>query len=154
MPGFAVNLVENGERQKITNDSLARLAAQARQHYNGEDFPLAARELSRIAMQADRVTEFDRIIVRYLKEISQRFELLAEEFEKRLESEILTKIDVIFEPRYKTVYQKASEYIDTYEKLKSFAMKSQALSNRKSAWYSLIEDKKEELKLQIHSGKR
>jgi len=102
----------------------------------------------------EQVPEFDRLIIRYLKEISQRYALLAKEFEERLEGEILTKLDVIFEPRYKTVYQKAREYIDTYEKLKAFAMNSGALGNKKSAWYSLVEDKKTELKLQFYSGKR
>jgi hypothetical protein len=111
-------------------------------------------ELSSIAEEVEQVPEFDRLIVRYLREISPRFELLAREFEKRLESEILSKIDVIFEPRYKTVYEKAREYIETYEKLKAFAMKSEALGNKKSTWYSLVEDKKEDLKLQFYSGKR
>jgi len=154
MPAFAADLLIGGERRKITNDSIAGLAEQARQHYKGEDYPAAAAVLSRIAEEVDHIPEFDRLIVRYLKEISQRFELLAKEFEKRLESEILTKLDVIFEPRYKTVYEKGREYIDTYEKLKAFAMKSTALGNKKSTWYSLVEDKKEELKLQFYSGKR
>ena len=68
--------------------------------------------------------------------------------------EISAKIDVIFEPKYKTVYQKAEEYIATFEKLKNFAMKSSALSNKKSTWYSLVEDMKEDLKLELYSGKR
>jgi len=154
MPAFAVDVVRGGNRQKITNHSIAGRAEQARQHYNAEDYPAAMAELSSIAEEVEQVPEFDRLIVRYLKEISQRFELLAREFEKRLESEILSKIDVIFEPRYKTVYEKAREYIETYEKLKAFAMKSEALGNKKSTWYSLVEDKKEDLKLQFYSGKR
>ena len=154
MPAFAVDLVENGGRRKITNDSIAAVAEQARKHYNGENYPAAATALSGISEEVEQIPEFDRLIVRYLKEISQRYGLLAKEFEKRLEGEILTKLDVIFEPRYKTVYQKAREYIDTYEKLKALAMKSSALGNKKSTWYSLVEDKKMELKLQFYSGKR
>jgi hypothetical protein len=154
MPAFTVDLVEKGGRRKITNDSIAAVAEQARKHYNGESYPAAATALSRISEEVEQIPEFDRLIVRYLKEISQRYELLAKEFEKRLEGEILTKLDVIFEPRYKTVYQKAREYIDTYEKLKALAMKSSALGNKKSTWYSLVEDKKTELKLQFYSGKR
>ena len=42
----------------------------------------------------------------------------------------------------------------TYEKLKAYAMRSNALGNRKSTWYSLVEDKKEDLKLEFYSGKR
>ena len=154
MPAFTVELVEEGERRKVTNESIVAMAEQARQQYSTEDYPAAVTSLSRIAATVEQIPEFDRLIVRYLGEISQRFELLAEEFKKRLEGEILTKIDVIFEPRYKTVYQKSREYIETYEKLKTFAMKSNALGNRKSTWYSLVEDKKEQLKLQFYSGKR
>jgi hypothetical protein len=154
MPAFAVDMVKGGERQKITNDSIAGLAVQARQHYKKEEYPAAVAALARITEEADSVPEFDRLIVRYLGEISQRFQLLAAEFEKRLEGEILTKLDIIFEPRYKPVYEKAREYIETYEKLKAFAMKSEALGKKKSTWYSLVEDKKDELKLQFYSGKR
>ncbi len=154
MPAFAVDLVKGGGRRKITNDSIAQLAVQARQHYKNEEYPAAVAVLSRISEEVDNIPEFDRLIVRYLKEIAQRFQILSAEFEKRLEGEILTKLDVIFEPRYKTVYAKAHEYIETYEKLKAFAMKSNALGKRKNTWYSLVEDKKEDLKLQFYSGKR
>jgi Asp-tRNA(Asn)/Glu-tRNA(Gln) amidotransferase C subunit len=154
MPAFTTDLLQEGERRKITNQDVAALAEQARQQYNREDYLAAVASLSRIAEMVERVPEFDRLIVRYLNEISQRFELLAKEFRKRLESEILTKLDVIFEPRYKTVYEKAREYIDTYEKLKAFAMNSESLANKKSTWYSLVEDNKEQLKLRIYSGKR
>ncbi|UCF96370.1 MAG: hypothetical protein JSV89_14465 [Spirochaetaceae bacterium] len=154
MPAFAVDLVRGGDRQKVTNDSITRLAEQARNHYNGENYPAAVADLSRLAEHVDSVPEFDRLIVRYVTEVSRRFELLAAELAQRLEREILSKIDVIFEPRYKTVYEKAQEYIDTYEKLKAFAMKSNALGNKKSTWYSLVEDKKEDLKLELYSGKR
>jgi hypothetical protein len=154
MPAFAAEVLRGGDRQKVTNDSITRLAEQARKHYNGEDYPAAVADLSRLAEHIDSVPEFDRLIVRYVTEVSRRFELLAVELAQRLEREILSKIDVIFEPRYKTVYEKAQEYIDTYEKLKAFAMKSNALGNKKSTWYSLIEDKKDDLKLELYSGKR
>jgi hypothetical protein len=154
MPAFTADLVEESRRQKITNQSVTALAEQARQQYSHEDYPAAAGSLSSIAVQTEQIPEFDRLIVRYLSQIAQRFELLAKEFEKRLEGEILTKLDVIFEPRYKTVYQKSRDYIDTYEKLKTFAMNSPALGNKKSTWYSLVEDKKEQLKLEFYSGKR
>jgi hypothetical protein len=154
MPAFTADLVEEGQRQKITNQSIGALAEQARQQYGHEDYPAAAGALSKIAAQTEQIPEFDRLIVRYLSQIAQRFELLAKEFEKKLEGEILTKLDVIFEPRYKTAYQKARDYIDTYEKLKTFAMNSPALGNKKSTWYSLVEDRKEKLKLEFYSGKR
>jgi hypothetical protein len=154
MPPFSSDLLRGGERHKVSNDSITRLAEQARQRYNGEDYPSAVADLSRLAEEVDAVGDFDRLVVRYVQEVARRFELLALEFAKRLEKDILSKLDVIFEPRYKTVYEKAREYIDTYEKLKAFAMKSNALGNKKSTWYSLIEDKKEDLKLELYSGKR
>lgn len=154
MPSFTADLHLRGERRKITNQSIADLAEQARQHYTHDEYPAAIDCLSQITELVEQITEFDRLVVRYLNEISQRFDLLAKEFQKRLEGEILTKLDVIFEPRYKTVYGKAREYIDTYEKLKAFAMNSKALGNKKSTWYSLVEDKKKQLKLQFYSGKR
>jgi hypothetical protein len=154
MPAFSVDVVRNGQRYRLTNDSVIKQAEQAHRHYSGEDYPAAVADLCRIAEDLDDVPEFDRLIVRYLKEVSQRFVLLASELEARMAKEISAKIDVIFEPKYKTVYQKAEEYIATFEKLKSFAMKSSALSNKKSTWYSLIEDMKEDLKLELYSGKR
>jgi len=154
MPSFEVAVIQDGEKLKISNQSVASLSEQAKKHYSGEDYPSAAAELARIAEQVDQIPEFDRLIVRYIREISSRFDILAVQLAKRLEQEISGKIDVIFEPRYKTVYQKAEECIGTFEKLKSFAMKSDALGNKKSIWYSLVEDSKEELNLELYSGKR
>jgi hypothetical protein len=154
MPSFTADVHHEGQRQKVTNQSIAELCDQARQQYSNEDYPAAVASLTEIAGFVEQIAEFDRLVVRYLTEIARRFELLARELQKRLEGEILTKLDVIFEPRYKTVYEKAREYIDTYEKLKAFAMSSKALGNKKSTWYSLVEDSKEQLKLEFYSGKR
>ncbi|MBN2553771.1 MAG: hypothetical protein JXB06_13420 [Spirochaetales bacterium] len=154
MPPFVIEMVRDGDRQRVTNDSITRLAEQARQLYEGEDYPAAVSALGRIAEQVDCIPEFDRLVARYLREVADRFGLLAAELNKRLEKEIAGKLDVIFEPRYKNAYRKAQEYIGTYEKLKAFAMSSNALGNKKSTWYSLVEDKKEDLKLEFYSGKR
>jgi len=154
MPSFAVDVVVSGEKRKVSNRSIALLAEQAGHQYSGEEYFAAVTSLARIVAEVEQLPEFDRLVVRYLKEVCRRFELLTLELDKRLEQEVDSKIDVIFNPQYKSAYLNAKKYMGTYEKLKSFAMSSSSLGNRKSIWYSLIEDKKEDLKLEIYSGKR
>jgi hypothetical protein len=155
MPPFAVDLVLPEGKKKISNSGVARLAEQALHHYNVEDYLTAVSLLGEIADHTEKVSEFDRLVVRYIKEIHQRFAVLIQSLKTRLEQEILDKIDVVFtNPQYKAAYQKALTNVGTLEKLKSLAMKSNALGNRKNVWYSLIEENKEKLSLEIYSGKR
>jgi len=153
-PSFAVDVVVSGEKRKVSNNSIAQLAEQAGHQYSGEDYFAAVTSLAQIVAEVEQVPEFDTLVVRYLKEVCRRFELLTVELDKRLEQEVDSKIDVIFNPQYKTAYLNAKKYLGTYVKLKSFAMSSTSLGNKKSIWYSLIEDKKEDLKLEMYSGKR
>jgi hypothetical protein len=154
MPSFAVEVVVSGEKRKVSNNSIALLAEQAGHQYSGEDYFTAVTSLTRIVAEVEQVPEFDRLVLRYLKEVYRRFELLTVELDKRLEQEVDSKIDVIFNPQYKTAYLNAKKYLGTYAKLKTLAMSSTSLGNKKSIWYSLIEDNKEDLTLEIYSGKR
>ncbi len=154
MPPFSAEVTVNQCREIISNIGLAQQAEQALHHYNGEDYLSAVALLCQIAEQVDQLPDFDRLVVRYIKVVCGRFALLAAELVKKLEQEVDAKIDVIFNPQYKMAYMNAKKYIGTYDKLKNFALKSNALGNRKSTWYSLIEEKKDDLKLEIYSGKR
>jgi hypothetical protein len=154
-PPFTAELFRGKERVRVTNSSLAQLCQQATQTYQKDDYPEAVGLLGEIRDQAEGVPELDRLAVRYLTEVYNRFRLLAEELGKRTDGEVETKIDQVFEnPKYRTAYLNSRKALETYEKLRNFALRSPALTNRKSAWYALIEENKEALALEIYSGKK
>jgi hypothetical protein len=76
---------------------------------------------------------------------------VAEEYQKRLQDEVREKASVIFPPGLRKAWEK---YPETLDKLKDYAMHSKHIANRRGSWNALVEEKKEELSLEIYIGKR
>ncbi|GAH35281.1 unnamed protein product [marine sediment metagenome] len=64
------------------------------------------------------------------------------------------KIDIIFNEQYKTAYYNSKKNINTYKKLKNLAIKSEAINKKKIIWNVLIEENRDQLDLEIYSGKK
>jgi hypothetical protein len=60
----------------------------------------------------------------------------------------------IFPQEYRQAFLNSQKYFQTYEKLKGFALHSKQIANRKGSWNTLLEEKKEALKLEIYVGKK
>jgi class 3 adenylate cyclase len=153
-PAFSAEARIDGETRTLTNADIAAFCRQARELANQEDYTASVRVLGSLRAGVSQIPEFDRLVVRYVEEIHERLERLSGELERRLAAAIEEKLDVIFSPQYKDAYLNARKCLDTYDKLQAYALKSKVLGNRKSVWYSLIEDNKEALRLEIYSGKR
>ncbi len=138
----------------VTNASLIRLCDEALKLWAADEFLGAAGLLSGIVEQLERVMDFDPLIVRYGGEIQARYRMLAERLEGKLLEEVEEKLDSVFSEQYKAAYVNSRKYFDTYEKLKSFALNSRALTQKKNLWNALIKERRDELHLEIYSGKR
>jgi len=110
--------------------------------------------LGELGADLKRVAEFDKLVLRYVTQVHEKYAMVAEEYRRRLEQEIRQKADVIFPPQYKQAYQSSEKYFETYEKLKDFALHSKQIANRKGSWNSLMEEKKDALSLDIYVGKQ
>jgi len=154
-PPFVHELKSPGPASRtITNAGIVALCQQVRELSSREEFVAAVSKLGEIRSLLAGVPEFDRLVTRYVGEIHDRLEAISAEFEQRLADGIDDRLDAIFSPQYKAAYLNARKCLDTYDKLRAYALKSKVLGNKKSLWYSLIEDRKEDLRFEIYSGKR
>jgi hypothetical protein len=153
-PPFTAVVRAGGTDRSLTNSDIIALCAKARELNNLEDYPEAVKVLGQIREAVTQVREFDKLVARYVVAIHQKLEKLSAELEQRIAASIEDKLDVIFSPQYKDAFINAQKCVGTNEKLRGYALKSKVLGNKKSIWYSLIEDNKEALRLEIYSGKR
>jgi hypothetical protein len=138
----------------VSTASLIQLCQRIGQLYRQEDYLAAVAGLGELAADLGRVADFDRLVLKYVAEVHEKYTMVAEEYRRRLEAEIRQKVDVIFPPDYKRAYQSSQKALETFEKLKDFALHSKQIANRKGSWNSLMEEKKDALSLEIYVGKR
>ncbi len=149
MPHFS------SESLDLSNTSLIQSCEKALYLYDKEeDYISAVSLLGRMKEQIEHIEQFDRLILDYVSEIHGKYRELIDAFERKLEKEIEKKIDIIFNPQYKRAFYNSKKSIETHKKLIDYARKSDALKKKKIIWYSLIEEKKDELDLEIYSGKK
>jgi len=155
-PGFSVQNGRAAENpETITNQSVKQLCAQAAQLFaKDENYVDAVALLGEITARLNQVPAFDPLIRNYAEAVLGRYVLLMEPFEQLLEIEIEKKIDHIFTEKYKIAYRNSKKSLATYEKLKHYALESKALSQKKMIWNSIIQGSKENLVLEIYSGKK
>jgi len=149
-----VNLPGNGSGRAVTTASLIQLSQRIGQLYRQEEFLAAVAGLGELCADLRRVGEFDKLVLRYVTQVHEKYAMVAEEYRRRMEQEIRQKADVIFPPQYKQAYQSSQKYFETYEKLKDYALHSKQIANRKGSWNSLMEEKKDALSLEIYVGKQ
>jgi hypothetical protein len=135
----------------ITNASIIQLCQRIGQEYKADEFLSALALLGDLQHDLEKVPEFDRLTLRYLSGIREKYTLVAEEYQKRLQDEVREKASVIFPPGLRKAWEK---YPETLDKLKDYAMHSKHIANRRGSWNALVEEKKEELSLEIYIGKR
>jgi hypothetical protein len=149
-----INLPADASGRAVTTASLIQRCQRIGVLYRQEDFLEAVAALGELAEELKRVVEFDKLILRYVVQVHEKYALVAEEYRRRLEEEIRQKADVIFPPQYKKAYQSSQKYFATYEKLKDYALHSKQIANRKGSWNALMEEKKDVLSLEIYVGKQ
>lgn len=158
IPPFSIEIadaIEHDQTGKITNALLLKLCSKASQMYDKEDdYASAISLLGQIQHLLEQVPGFDKLLYSYVVEINTKYSELMKAFDQKLEREIEERIDSIFNEQYKSAYLNSRKATATYEKLRSYAKKSKALSKKKFVWYNLIEENRAMLELEIYSGKK
>jgi hypothetical protein len=150
----AVSLPANGCGRAVTTALLIQHCQRIGKLYRQEDFLGAVAALGELLGDLKRVEPFDKLVLRYVEKVHEKYALVAEEYRRRLEEEIRQKADVIFPPQYKKAYESSQKYFKTYEKLKDFALRSGQIANRRGSWNALMLEKKDALSLEIYVGKK
>jgi hypothetical protein len=156
MPRFSVNPREPVHGLvTVSNDSMMQLCSVGVKAYlQDEDYFYAVELLRRFIELIDMIPEFDRLILDYIRGIAEKYELLLENYQTSIDKEIEDKAGIIFTGDYLKSYQAAKNASGIYKRLQAMGRKSPSLAQKKTLWYNLIRQNKENLVFTLHSGKK
>ncbi|MDR1929187.1 MAG: hypothetical protein LBQ44_01025 [Treponema sp.] len=139
----------------ITNDSFMQLCRLSTKAYStDEDYPGAVEFLKDFISIVEMIPGFDRLVLDYLRGITDKYDLLLKNYEASIEKEIDERAIEIFQGQYLKAYQAAKNGAAVFEKLKVMGRKSPALTKKKNLWFSLIKAHKDEMEFTLYSGKK
>ncbi|MDR0444391.1 MAG: hypothetical protein LBH44_13400 [Treponema sp.] len=156
MPKFSIIPSEPiRNMQTITNESYAQLCRFSMKAYGmDEDYYLAVEHLHHLIEISEQIPLFDRLILDYLKGVSDKYTLLLNLFTVHLDKEIDEKAAQIFHGNHYKTWLAAKNGYQVYEKLRAIGRKSRDISKKKNVWLSLIAQKKEQMEFTLYSGKK
>jgi hypothetical protein len=144
----------NGMRS-ITNDSFVQLCRIAMKAYmQDDDYPLAVQFLHDFIEIIGLVPEFDRIILDYLRGVTDKYDLLLQSYQETIDKQIEEKAAQIFSGNHLKTWYAAKNGATIYEKLKAIGRKSEEITKKKALWYNLIKSNQESMAFVLHSGKK
>jgi hypothetical protein len=143
------------DMQTITNESfgqLCRIAAKAYMH--DDDYSRAVGFLGSFITISELIPGFDRLILDYLKGITDKYTLLLNSYQAHIDQEIDEKAAQIFQGNYYKTWLAAKNGASIYEKLRSIGRKSDEIAKKKNLWYFLIKQHQEEMVFTLYAGKK
>jgi hypothetical protein len=156
MPKFTVipSAPING-MQTVTNESFIQLCRYALKAYaQDEDYSTAVNMLKTFIALIGEIPKFERLILDYLRGITDKYDLLLETYLKTIDQEIDARAEHIFQGSYLKAWQAAKNAVTVYEKLKIMGRKSNEIPKKKVLWYSLIKQNASQMEFVLHSGKK
>jgi hypothetical protein len=102
----------------------------------------------------EEIPRFDRLILDYTSNITQKYDLLLDSYNRSVDRQIDEKANSIFTGNYLKTYMAAKNAVSIYERLRGVAKKSPHITMKKTLWYNLIKMNKEKMELTIYSGKK
>lgn len=156
MPAFSVTPPQpvNGMRT-ITNDSLLQLCRLALKAYmQDEDYSFAVGMLHEFINIIEMISSFDRLILDYLKGITDKYDLLLKSYQESIDKEIDEKASLIFSGNHLKTWYAAKNGAAIFEKLKGIGRKSNVITKKKNLWYSLIKQRQDAMVFTLYSGKK
>jgi len=156
MPNFNITPAQPiMSMQTITNESLIQLCRKAMKAYCvDEDYHQAVGYLHHFVEIFEQLPSFDRLILDYLKGITDKYALLLAAYESHIDKEVDEKADQIFRGDYYKTWLAAKNGTQVYEKLRAIGRKSKEITKKKNIWLSLLAKNKERMEFTLYSGKK
>jgi len=141
--------------QTITNESYIQLCRLAMKSYCvNEDYYLAVDYLNILVGVSEKIPRFDRLILDYLKGITEKYQLLLNAFEKHIDKEVDEKAASIFHGDHFKTWNAAKNGAQIYEKLRTIGRKSKEITKKKNLWLNMLTQNKEKMEFTLYSGKK
>jgi hypothetical protein len=139
----------------VGNDSFVQLCRVANKAYMiDEDYFQAVSLLKEFIVIIDAVPQFDRIILDYLKGVTDKYDFLLKSYEDTIDRELHERASQIFQGNYLKAWGAAKNAVTVYEKLKVMGRKSSEIPKKKALWYNLIKQNQNEMVFTLYSGKK
>jgi len=141
--------------QTINNESYVQLCRLAMKTYCvNEDYYLAVDFLNHLLAISEKITGFDRLILDYLRGITEKYQLLLNAFEKHIDKEVEEKAASIFHGDHYKTWNAAKNGAAIYEKLRGIGRKSKEITKKKNLWLNMLTQNKEKMEFTLYSGKK
>jgi len=139
----------------ITNDSFMQLCRLSLKAYNqDEDYATAVGFLKEFVDLLNQIPGYDRLIIDYLKGVTDKYDFLLKNYETSIDNEVHQKSLQIYQGQYQKAYQAAKNAVGIYEKLMVMGRKSPVILKKKALWFNLIKANKEQMQFTLYSGKK
>jgi hypothetical protein len=138
----------------IANESVVQMCQLAMKAYTiNEDYHLAVEYLDGLINICEQINNFDRLILEYLKGITEKYKIILNSFETRIDKEVEEKSELIFGAHYsKWVVSKNGGLI--YEKMRAIGRKSKEITKKKNLWLTCLMQNKDKMEFTLYSGKK
>ena len=141
--------------QTIINESFIQLCRIAYKTYSiDEDYYAAVEFLQSFTEICEQIPNFDRLILDYLRGITDKYKFLLSAFEKHIDKEVEDKAANIFHGDHYKTWSAAKNGAQVYEKLRAIGRKSKDITKKKNLWLSMLSQHKEQMEFTLYSGKK
>ena len=141
--------------QTLNNDSYIQICRLAMKAYCvNEDYYLAVDLLNNLVSLSELINGFDRLILDYLKGVTDKYQLLLNAFEKHIDKEVDEKASSIFQNDHYRTWIAAKNGAGIYEKLRAIGRKSKEITKKKNLWLNMLLQNKEKMEFTLYSGKK
>ncbi|WP_461255151.1 hypothetical protein [Treponema sp. R80B11-R83G3] len=143
------------DMQTITNESYVHMCRLGYKAYcKDEDYYLAVEYLRDLLFISEQIPLFDRLILDYLRGITDKYQLLLDAFEKYIDIEVEEKSTVIFHGDHYKTWLAAKNGSMVYEKLRAIGRKSKEITKKKNLWLNALSQNKDKMEFTLYSGKK
>jgi hypothetical protein len=155
MPPFSVNLrfPING-MATANNGSITELCQRGVDAYAQEEYPAAVLILKQFTLLLDQIPGYDRLVLDYVKGITDKYDALLKMYEAAINREVEDKAQTIFTGNNLKTYYAAKNAASVFDDLRSIGRKSTALTPKRTRWINLIRQNKDEMDFTLYSGKK
>ena len=141
--------------QTVTNESITQICRQAGKAYiTDEDYATAVDKLKILISVLQEVPKFERLILDYLRGVTEKYDMLLDDYLETIHSEIENHAQDIFQGNLLKAWQTAKNAVVVYDKLKTMGRQSNEIPKKKALWLSLIKQNPQQMEFVLHSGKK
>jgi hypothetical protein len=141
--------------QTVANESYVQLCRISYKAYIvDEDYSTAVEFLRYLIEVSEIIPSFDRLLLDYLKGVTEKYKILLTAYEAQIDKEVEEKAAQIFHGDHYKTWLASKNGSQVYEKLRVIGRKSKDIPKKKTLWLNMLAKNKEQMEFTLYSGKK